>query len=162
VRTRRPIETVAFSAAIALCAAKVEAGGSPARPAIEVTVIQAMRTDGGASMDPQLTDLPRHSREEPFVRFNTFKLLDRRELPIQVGKPVTDALGNGRTLAVTLLDATDSAGQKRFHLRAGIDEPGKQALLKLLEVTAGANEPFFVAGQAFRGGTLFVEIVVRP
>ena len=45
---------------------------------------------------------------------------------------------------------------------AAIDDPGKQAFLKLLEVTAGVNEPFFVGGQSYEGGTLFLEIVVRP
>src|SRR5258708_14649988 len=113
-------------------------------------------------MDSQLADLSRNAHEQPFLRFNSFRLLDRREFPLQAGKPVTDALVNGRALGVTLLDVIDQAGEKRFHLRATIDEPGKQALLKLLEVTASANDPFFVGGQAFRGGTLFVEIVVRP
>jgi hypothetical protein len=113
-------------------------------------------------MDPQLPDLSRHAHEQPFLRFNNFRLLDRKAFPVQVGKPITDALVNGRNLEVTLLDVADQGAEKRFHLRAAIDEPGKQALLKLLEVTASANEPFFVGGQAFRGGTLFVEIVVRP
>jgi hypothetical protein len=151
----------ALSLTIALGAAELQAG-VPSRPAVEISVIQASLTDGGLTLDSQLPDLARHTREQPFLRFNTFKLLDRRELPIQVGKPVVDTLVNGRTLEVTLLDVADRGGDKRFHLRAGIDEPGKQALLKLLEVTAGANDPFFVAGQAFRGGTLFLEIVVRP
>ncbi len=158
---RRRFNVAALVLASALCTAELQAG-SPGRPAVEISVIQAALNDGGAALDPQLSDLSRHTREQPFLRFNTFKLLDRRELPIQVGKSVTDTLVNGRTLEVTLLDVTERAGDKRFHLRAGIDEPGKQALLKLLEVTAGANDPFFVAGQAFRGGTLFLEIVVRP
>lgn len=158
--TRPRLEMATLSLAIALCAAELQAG-IPSRPAVEISVIQASLTDGGMTIDPQLPDLARHTREQPFLRFNTFRLLDRRELPIQVGKPVVDTLVNGRALEVTLLDIIDRAGDKRFHLRAGIDEPGKQALLKLLEVTAGANDPFFVAGQAFRGGTLFLEIVVR-
>jgi hypothetical protein len=161
VTTRPRFEMAALSLAIALCGTELQAG-IPGRPAVEISVIQASLTDGGMTIDAQLPDLSRHTREQPFLRFNTFKLLDRRELPIQVGKPVVDTLVNGRTLEVTLLDVTDRGGDKRFHLRAGIDEPGKQALLKLLEVTAGANDPFFVAGQAFRGGTLFLEIVVRP
>jgi hypothetical protein len=158
---RRRFKMAALGLSIALCAAELHAGG-PNRPAVEIRVIQASLTDGGAAIDPQLSDLSRHARELPFARFNTFKLLDRRELPIQVGKPVIDTLVNGSTLEVTLLEVTDRAGERRFHLRAGIGEPGKQALLKLLEVTADANDPFFIAGQAFRGGTLFIEIVVRP
>jgi len=161
VTARLRFKTAALSVAIALRAAELQAG-TPSRPAVEISVIQANVTDGGITIDSQVPDLSRHAREQPFLRFNTFKLLDRRELPIQVGKPVIDTLVNGRTLQVTLLDIIDRAGDKRFHLRAAIDEPGKQSLLKLLEVTAGANDPFFVAGQSFRGGTLFIEIVVRP
>ena len=47
-------------------------------------------------------------------------------------------------------------------MRAEIGEPGKKAFLKLLEVTASGNEPFFVGGQSYEGGTLFLELVVRP
>ncbi len=160
--TARPrFEMAALSVGIALSAAKLQAG-TPTRPAVEISVIQANLIDGGMTIDSQLPDLLRHTREQPFRRFNIFKLLDRRERPIHGGTPVIDTLVAGRTLQVTLLDVSDRAGDKRFHLRAAIDEPGKQALLKLLEVTASANDPFFVAGQTFRGGTLFIEIVVRP
>jgi hypothetical protein len=34
--------------------------------------------------------------------------------------------------------------------------------LKDLHVTAGANQPFFVGGQQYEGGVLFLELVVRP
>jgi hypothetical protein len=125
-------------------------------------VIHATRQDAGAIVDSALTEVSRHLHEEPFARFNSFKLLDRKRLPIGPGKTVADPLANGRTLQVELVDVVDRAGDKRFHLRAAIDQPGKEALLKLLEVTASANEPFFVGGQAFRGGTLFIEIAIRP
>lgn len=157
---RRRLGTVVLSLGLALGEREINAG-SPLRPAVEVTVIQATFADGGGFIDPRLAELASHAHEQPFLRFNTFKLLDRKELPIQVGKAVVDPLVNGRTLEITLLDVTDHPGDRRFHLRAEIDEPGKQALLKLLQVTAGPNVPFFLAGQAFRGGTLFLEIVVR-
>jgi len=32
---------------------------------------------------------------------------------------------------------------------------------KLLDVTATEGEPFFVGGQSYQGGTLFLELVVR-
>ena len=41
-------------------------------------------------------------------------------------------------------------------------QPGGQAFLKLLEVKAAANEPFFVAGQSYGGGILVIGITVRP
>jgi hypothetical protein len=127
-------------------------------PAIEITVIHAASSDAGGSIDPLLRDLPQLTREQPFVRYNVYKVLERKELPLEPGKPISSALPNGRTLQVTLVDEAD----RRFHVRAEIGEPGKKAFLKLLEVTASGNEPFFVGGQTYDGGTLFLELVVRP
>jgi hypothetical protein len=127
-------------------------------PAIEITIIHASSSDGGGSIDPLLADLPQLTREQPFVRYNVYKVLERKELPLTLGKPAPSALPNGRTLQVTLVDH----GDRLFHVRAEIGEPGKKAFLKLLEVTASGNEPFFVGGQSYEGGTLFLELVVRP
>jgi hypothetical protein len=140
--------------AVALAAART--------PAIEISVIHATRTDGGASIDPRLRDLPQLTRDEPFLRYNVYKLLERKVLALDPDRPATSVLPNGRTLQVTLADIAEDAGGKRFHVRAEIGEPGKKAFLKLLEVTASANEPFFVGGQSYEGGTLFLELVVRP
>jgi hypothetical protein len=147
----------------------VDAGtaqAAPHAPTIEVTVILATRSDAGASIDPLLRDLPQLSRDEPFVRYNVYKVLDRRELPLEADKPAATPLPNGRLLQMTLVDppasAAGAAPPHGFHVRAEIGEPGKKAFLKLLEVTASGNEPFFVGGQSFAGGTLFLELVVRP
>ncbi len=132
---------------------------------VEISVIHATRTDGGASMDPRLRDLPQLTRQQPFVRYNVFKLLDRTQLRIEKGKRLDYGILDGRTLQVTLVDVTeDDAGQRqgvRYQVRAEIGGPGKREFLKLLEVSAGANEPFFVGGQSYRGGTLFLELAVR-
>src|SRR5215472_12031345 len=128
---------------------------------VEVSVIHATRTDGGSSIDPQLRDLPQLTKEQPFVRYNVFKLLDRRQLPCEKGKPAAYSLVDGRTLQVTLVDVTDKSSDQRYHLRAEIAGAGKKEFLKLLEVTASGNEPFFVGGQSYQGGTLFLELVVR-
>jgi hypothetical protein len=127
-------------------------------PAIEITVIHASTSDGGGSIDPLLADLPQLTRDQPFVRYNVYKVLERKEFPLALGKPAVSALPNGRTLQATLVDH----GDRLFHVRAEIGEPGKKAFLKLLEVTASGNEPFFVGGQSYEGGTLFLELVVRP
>jgi hypothetical protein len=151
--------------ALALCAITVLAttgeparAAGPIRPTVEVSVIHATRTDGGAAIDPRLRDLPQLSREQPFLRYNVYTLLERKDLPLETGKASTDALVNGRVLELALLDVIERDGQKRFHMRATIDEPGRKPLI--LEVTAGKNEPFFVAGQSYKGGTLFLELVV--
>jgi hypothetical protein len=128
----------------------------------DIRVILASRTDGGVSIDPQLRDLPQLTRDQPFVRYNVYRLLDRKLLPLEQGKPSAYPLVNGRTLQVTLVDVTEEKNEKRYHVRVEIGEPGKQAFLKLLEVTAGGNDPFFVAGQSYQGGTLFLGLAVRP
>jgi hypothetical protein len=146
--------------------------GAPAGPmTVEISVIHATRSDGGASIDPQLRDLPQLTNQQPFVRYNVFKLLDRKALPFEKGRPAVYGLVDGRTLQVTLVDVADGdaqprtrgdqASKGRYHLRAEIAGPGKREFLKLLEVTAGADEPFFVGGQSYKGGTLFLELVVR-
>jgi hypothetical protein len=135
-------------------------GAGSRAPSVEIRVIHATRVDGGASIDPQLRDLPQLTRDQPFVRYNVFRLLDQRVLPFEKGKPVVYELVDGRTLQITLVEPTIPKSDGRYHLRAGIAGLGRE-FLKLLEVTAGANEPFFVGGQSYKSGTLFLELVVR-
>ena len=131
-------------------------------PTLEVSVILASQTDAGTSIDPRLKDLPQLTRDQPFVRYNVYKLLDRRSFPLDVGKPVTYAIVDGRTLQVTLAGVGTEKNEKRYQMGAQIGEPGKDAFLKSLQVTASANEPFFIGGQSYQGGTLFLELVVHP
>jgi hypothetical protein len=138
------------------------AAAAPAGPSLEVSVIYATRADGGGSIDPQLRDLPQLTRDQPFVRYNVYRLLDRRQFRLEENKPIAEALANGRSLQVVLEGTAADAGEKRYRVQAQIAEPGKKAFLRSLEVTASANEPFFVAGQNYHGGTLFLELVIRP
>jgi hypothetical protein len=169
MKTRRGLFVAGLlvAASLAIASRVTPAGADPSHPphrggVVEVTEIHALRSDGGGSIDPRLRDLPQLTRDQPFVRYNTYRLLDRRSLPLEEQRPVTEPLVNGRTLQVTLVDVVERGTDRRFHIRTAIDDPGKQAFLKLLEVTAGVNEPFFVGGQSYDGGTLFLEIVVRP
>ena len=154
--------------ATALAALAVSGGASsparaaaPLHPSVEIRVIQGLKTDGGVSIDPKLHDLPQLTRDEPFIRYNVYNQLDDKVMPLQKGTPAPYDIVNGRTLRVTLLDETVEKNETRYHVRAEIDEPGKKAYLRLLDVTASANQPFFVAGQSYQGGTLFLEMVVR-
>jgi len=153
--------------AAALLAVVAGAGGialaaSTHGPSLEVSVIQASQSDAGGSIDPRLKDLPQLTRDQPFVRYNVYKLLDRRSFPLDVGKAVTYGIVDGRTLQVTLAGTSMDKNEKRYQMGAQIGEPGKEAFLKSLQVTASANEPFFIGGQSYQGGTLFLELVVRP
>jgi hypothetical protein len=167
VRARFEAAFAAFAVLAVAVLALPAVAGKPAFAAshmtsLQVTVIHAMTSDAGGSIDPLLRDLPQLGRDQPFVRYNVYKVLDRRELALDPGKPAETPLPNGRVLQVTLVDQAGDGPGRRFHVRAEIGEPGKKAFLKLLEVTASPNEPFFVGGQSYQGGTLFLELAVRP
>jgi hypothetical protein len=130
-------------------------------PTIELSVIHASHTEGAGAIDPKLRDLPQLTSEQPFTRYNVYKLVDRQQFPLVAGKPVSYGLVNGGTLRLSLDGVTQSDSGRRYQLGAQIGRPGKD-FLKGLQVTASANQPFFVGGQSYQGGTLFVEMVVRP
>jgi hypothetical protein len=151
--------------ALLACAALEVAGGGAhaavASPRIEVTVIQARRTGGPASMDPRLRDLADIVKSPAFARYDTYRLLDRRELPLTADPPAADLLANGRTLRVRLVDTRGVGADRRFHLSASIDRPDQTPYVRAIDLTAPADEPFFLAGQAFAGGILVLELVVH-
>ncbi len=91
-------------------------------PALELRVIHASRSDGGASVDPQLRDL--QLSKEPFVRYNVYALLERQRFALEPGKPVVHALINGRTLRVSLDGIAEDAGEPRYRMEAQIAEAG--------------------------------------
>ena len=55
----------------------------------------------GGRFHPRLRYLPQLTRDEPFVRYNVYRLLDRKEVSLERGKPIPYPLVNGRTLQVT-------------------------------------------------------------
>ena len=124
----------------------------------EIMVMLATQVPGAGSIDPKIGSMPQ-LQKPPFSAYNTYKLLDKTTLPLAKGTPSPYPMVNGRTLQLTLLDIT---AEKRFHVNAAINQPGGQAFLKLLEVTAAPNEPFFVGGQSYQGGSLVLAITVRP
>jgi len=123
----------------------------------EIMVLHATETPGAGSIDPAIGNLPQ-LRKPPMSAFNTYRLLDKRTIPIEMGRSATYTIANGRVLQVSFVEPTADHG---FHVRAAINQPGGNAYLKLLELTAKANEPFFVAGQLYNGGTLILAITLR-
>jgi hypothetical protein len=141
-------------------------------PSLQLIEILAVQNDAGpGSIDKQLHEVPLHTKEKPFFSYNVFKQLDNKTLPLD--KPATYSLVNGRTLVVTRGSVVDADGgapdggvrEKRYQLDTQISEPpdaGKPPFLKA-HVTASANEPFWVwSRESFQGGTLLLELVVRP
>jgi hypothetical protein len=136
-----------------------EAHAQPKLASAEIMVLHATQVaDGKGSIDPAVGSMPQ-LKKPPFSAYNTYKLLDKKSLPLEKGKSVEYPIVNGRVLQVTLLDVTP---EKRFRISAAISQPGGPAFLKLLEVTAAANEPFFVAGQSYNDGILVLGITLKP
>jgi hypothetical protein len=129
----------------------------PASVNAEVMVMHATQAPGAGSIDEKIGNMPQ-LRKPPFSAYNTYKLLDKRTLSVQKGQPSSHQLPNGRTLQVSLSDVKE----RRYHVSASISQPDGKAFLKLLEVAAAPNEPFFVAGQTYQGGSLVIAITLRP
>ena len=123
----------------------------------DVMVLFASQLPGGGTIDPAIGKLPQ-LRKPPLSSYNTYHLLDKRTLSLQVGRSSTYTLVNGRVLQVSFVERTPGNG---FRVKAAINQPGGKAYLKLLELTVKANEPFFVAGQTFDGGSIILAITLR-
>jgi hypothetical protein len=151
----------AVPVALAQAPAQAQAPKGPAALTVnaEIMVMHATQSDGGPGwIDPAIGKVPQLTKP-PFSAYNTYKLLDKRTLPLAINTPGTYSLPNGRVLQVTFLDATVD---KRFHIKTAINQPGGTAYLKLLEVTAAPNETFFVGGQSYQGGSIVLGITMRP
>ncbi len=131
---------------------------APSHATVEVMVLHATQQAGAGSIDPQIGNLPQ-LKKPPFSAYNTYKLLDRKAIGLDKGKPATYGMVNKRTLQITLEDVT---ADHRYRVAAAINQPGGSAYLKLLEVTATANETFFVAGQSYQGGILVIGFTMKP
>ena len=122
----------------------------------EVLVVLAKEEAG--TIDPQLKKLPA-LRRPPFNSFRSMKILSRPKLTLKPGKDALVSLPNGRRVKLTLLRVMPDG---RYKVRAAINRPNKSDYLPLLQVVASAGDPFFVAGQAYQGGTLVVGVTVDP
>ncbi len=132
-------------------------------PNAEVMELQGTQESGPGSIDPRIGTLPQ-LKKPPLSAYNTYKLIDKKSQPAKVGVPSSYPLANGRTLQVTLLEQTPD---KRYRVLTTISEANAKDYLKKLEVIAGPNEPFFVAGQNVDvknadKGALILGITIRP
>jgi hypothetical protein len=101
----------------------------------EIMVLHATMGPPPGSIDPAIGRMPQLMKP-PFSVFNTYHLVDKKIIPLEVGKTGPYTLPNGRVLQVTFANPTLD---KRFHIQVAINQPGGHAYLKLLEVTTGAN-----------------------
>jgi hypothetical protein len=130
---------------------------APARVAGEVIVLLATQADGGRSVDAAIGAIPQLSKP-PFNAYSQWKLVDRKTVSLERGKGTNVAVANGRTLQLTYSDLT---ADKRFRVSAAMMREDGSSLQKV-NVVAATQEPFFLAGQKYQGGTLFIGITVKP
>jgi hypothetical protein len=124
----------------------------------EVMVLHAANLPGPGSIDPAVGNLPQ-LRSPPLSAYNTYQVIGRKIIPLVAGNSGTYTLPNGRVLQVSFVGPTSDHG---FHVKTAINQPGGRAFLKLLELTAKPNEPFFVAGQTYNSGNMVLAITLRP
>ena len=160
--TRRFVASALLGSVCALAvpafSSHVEAAEAPDAMA-EVMVLHASKKPGEGSIDPGIGKMPQ-LKKPPFDAYNTFKLLDKKTISLKKGTPSSYPLVSGQKLELVLLEKTTES-PARYRLGGSIRPPKGEAFLKKIEVSASANEPFFVAGQSYNGGTLVVGITVR-
>jgi hypothetical protein len=130
---------------------------SPVRVSAEVIVLLATQADGARSIDPAIGALPQLSKP-PFNAYSQWKQIDRKTVSLERAKSTTFSVANGRTLQLTY---SELAADKRYRVAAAMLREDGSALQKV-NVVAAPQEPFFLAGQKYQGGTLFIGITLKP
>ncbi|MBN1655442.1 MAG: hypothetical protein JXA30_16875 [Deltaproteobacteria bacterium] len=120
--------------------------------AAEVFVILASDRDG--TIAPALARISA-LRQPPFNGFRSMQVLQKSEIELKKGEPVTVTLPNGRRLMLKLKQQMPDGRSK---VQLSINRPDQKDYLPLLEVIAKQGEPFFVAGQKYQGGTLVIGV----
>lgn len=146
-----------LTAAVLGCAALTNLGYVPAAeaqgaaPHAEVLVIHGTNCDK-PSVDPQIGEMPP-------LKYNCYKLLEKKSLPLTKGQSSTTPLPNGRTFQITYSDMTPD---KRYRVAAAISQPDGKGYLKLADITAEANKRFNVGGFSYQNGALVLAIKIVP
>ena len=117
----------------------------------EVLVILAKEETG--AIDDKLKAL-RALQKPPLSAFKSMKVLSTTAVEISIEHPATVELPNGRTLQIKLLESMPDGRNK---VQVSINRPGKQEYLQKATVNV-SDEPFFVAGQRYEGGTLVIGV----
>ena len=156
----RPSRRHGLLGALVLGAAALTSVASPVRaqaqaqgagPHAEVLVIHGTQCDK-PSVDPQIGEMPP-------LKYNCYKLIERKMLPLSKGQPSTAALPNGRTFQITYGDLT---ADKRYRVAAAISQPDGKGFLKLADITAEPNKRFNVGGFTYQNGALVLAIKCVP
>lgn len=118
----------------------------------EVLVLLATGEEG--SVDPSLSKV-RALRHPPFNEYKTIKLLSKSTVPLPPDQSVEIDLPKHRKLVLKLVSRLPDG---RAKIQLSIRKANQKDYLPLLDVIASSEEPFFVAGQKFEGGTLVIGV----
>jgi hypothetical protein len=136
---------------------------SPAPAAISSDVMVLHATNDSSGTDPKLLQkLPALSKP-PFSSYNSYKLLTHSAQPLARGLSSLFNLPTGRQLQLVYKDVLPPKKQglhPRYLVSASIQSPAGKSFLPLVEVKANPGEWFWVGGQEYHGGTLFIGIKI--
>ena len=120
----------------------------------EVLVVLASEQPG--MIDSNLAHEPA-LRQPPFNSYRSMRLLERHPVTLAANRPIIVALPNGRNLQIVLVRMLPNG---RLQVRVSINRPEKNDYLQGVTVETSAGVPFFIAGQAYQGGTLVIGVRV--
>jgi hypothetical protein len=129
-----------------------------ANPRAEVLVIQ------GTNCTPPVVD-PAIGPAPQGLKYNCFKLLDKKTLPLSTTQPSTMTLPNGRTFQINYggtIPPVPPDKQSRYRVKAAISKPDGPGFLPLAEISAEAQKRFFVGGFPYQDGGLVLAITILP
>lgn len=152
----KPVTTILRFAPLAALALALMAGRAEAQDRVQAEVIVVLAKEDAGTVDPALADIPALQRA-PFNAFRSMEILDRKREQLRAGVDRDVRLPNGRTLRIRLQRVMPDG---RYRVQVSINRPDADAYLPLLQVVTAPGDPFFVAGQAFRGGTLVIGVRV--
>jgi len=151
-----PLTTILRIAPLAALALAMVAGHAEAQERVSAEVIVVLAKESAGTVDPALADIPALQRA-PFNAFQSMEILDRKREQLRAGVDRDVALPNGRTLRIRLQRVMPDG---RYRVQVSINRPEADAYLPLLQVVTAPGDPFFVAGQSYRGGTLVIGVRV--
>ena len=135
-----------------------------ANQAMVAEVVVLHGTNSGEGIDPKLGDL-KQLKEPPFSAYDSYQLLEKKSLPLELSKGSELKLPNDGTFKLALQEVLQPKKKdepKRYLLEASISKPDGKSFLPAVTVKAQPNEIFFIAGQKYKKGILVLGIRVMP
>lgn len=123
--------------------------------AAEVLVVLGKRE--GKFEDPKLSTLTA-LKQPPFDSFTDKRLLMTTALSLKGEAESEMTLPNGRKLRLSLHGKTKEG---RYRVQVSIKRSEKKDYLPVMTVAAAPGDPFFIAGQKYKGGTLIIGVRIR-